>query len=134
MKQLSLLGLLFFITFSLAACQALDPNISVSGSPEAKKSRGNGPPPHAPAHGYRAKHQGHNLKFDTGLGVYIVVDIPDTYFHNGLYLRLGPDGAWRASLELGSGWRPAHDREIPKKLKSGKKSHKKAKKKAKKNK
>ncbi len=132
MKRLNLLCLFILIVFSFTACQTLDPNITVSGTPKAKTSRGNGPPPHAPAHGYRAKHQGHELRFDTGLGVYIVVDIPNTYFHNGLYLRLGPDGSWQASLAIGTGWRPAHDREVPSKLDAGKNSHKKMKKKKKK--
>ena len=64
-----------------------------------------GPPSHAPAHGYRAKHQGSHgsgeidLVFDSALGVYLVVGVPDRYYWNGHYLRI-EGGQWAASVEL----------------------------------
>lgn len=120
MKPMKTICLLFFLLLFAAGCTASDPNIRISTGPAAKTHKGNGPPPHAPAHGYRAKHQGHDLTFDTGLGVYVVVDLPSTYFHNGLYFRLGDSGEWMASVELGTGWRPAKDYEVPSKLKEKK--------------
>lgn len=68
--------------------------------------RGHGPPPHAPAHGARAHHAGHELVWDAGLGVHVVVGLPGIYFSDGHYLRrghggweraAGPDGPWRAA-------------------------------------
>jgi hypothetical protein len=46
-----------------------------------------GPPPWAPAHGYRHKHQGMDLIFDARLGVYAVTGHPHIYFHDGHYFR-----------------------------------------------
>jgi hypothetical protein len=50
------------------------------------KSKG-GPPPWAPAHGYRHKHHGPDLVFDSHIGVYVVVGFPHVYFHDGHYFR-----------------------------------------------
>jgi hypothetical protein len=63
-----------------------------------------GPPPHAPAHGYR-HHQVHDdvdLVWDAHLGVYAVVGFPSVYFWDGHYYRYhddwqrgaGPRGRW----------------------------------------
>ena len=47
-----------------------------------------GPPPHAPAHGYRHKHEhGVELVFDSQLGVYVVVGWKDHFFSAGRYYR-----------------------------------------------
>lgn len=65
-----------------------------------------GPPPHAPAHGYRHKHpSGAELRFDSQLGVYIVVGHTDVYFHDGWFLRIRGDG-WQASATLAGPWKP----------------------------
>ncbi len=90
-----------------------------------------GPPPHAPAHGYRHKHgDGHDLEYDSEIGVYIVVRIPDTYYRDDLYIRMSSDGRWIVSARLDGGWRPADRDEVPYKLKEhkGKNKHKKNKK------
>jgi hypothetical protein len=50
------------------------------------KSKG-GPPPWAPAHGYRHKHHGPDLVYDAHIGVYVVVGHPHVYFHDGHYFR-----------------------------------------------
>ena len=85
-----------------------------------------GPPPHAPAHGYRRKHQRYHdrhphhhdhagrvrLVFDSELGVYLVVDLPNHYFWNGSYLRI-QDGDWYASPELYGRWAPCSSRSLP---------------------
>jgi hypothetical protein len=47
-----------------------------------------GPPPWAPAHGYRHKHRhGADLRFDAHLGVYVVIGHPNVYFHGDHYYR-----------------------------------------------
>ena len=46
-----------------------------------------GPPPHAPAHGYRHKHRTLDLRYDQVLGVYVVIGHPDHFFHEGYYFR-----------------------------------------------
>lgn len=50
------------------------------------RSKG-GPPPWAPAHGYRHKHHGPDLVYDAHIGVYVVVGHPHVYFHDGHYFR-----------------------------------------------
>ena len=57
-----------------------------------------GPPPHAPAHGYRHKHPSHGIElvFDSGLGVYVVVDLEHVFYHAGHYYRW-KEGAWSRS-------------------------------------
>lgn len=64
-----------------------------------------GPPPHAPAHGYRHKRRQDavDLVFDSGLGVYVVVGLHDHYFHADRYYRLA-GGAWQVSLRINRGW------------------------------
>jgi hypothetical protein len=65
---------------------------------------GNGPPAHAPAHGYRRKHPtGVELVFDSGRGVYVVVGLADHYYYDGYFYRLRGD-VWEMSLKCDSGW------------------------------
>ncbi|WDP90168.1 MAG: hypothetical protein HUN04_10825 [Desulfobacter sp.] len=99
----------------------------VAGSPVVKH-KGHGPPPHAPAHGYRHKHQGHTLEYHQREGAYVVVNIPGTYFLDGLYMRLAESGRWYVSATLQGGWRLAAGNEVPQKLKAYKKKSKKQKK------
>ena len=84
------------------------------------KHRGKGPPPHAPAHGYRHKHQdGVELEYDNRLGVYFAVKIPSVYFYNGLYLRLS-DSNWEVASNFNGPWRQEAEGEVPYKLKKSK--------------
>jgi len=85
-----------------------------------RESGGNGPPPWAPAHGYRQKHQRAyqhrestvDLVFDSGLGVYLVVGIPNYYYWNGTYVRLNA-GAWSRAPYLDAQWAPCPADELP---------------------
>jgi len=82
-----------------------------------KKSQGYGPPPHAPAHGYRYKHQhGVEMRYDSGLGVYVVIEIPDMYFNDGLYIRWSEKGYWEVGSYYKGPWRMALKNEVPYKL------------------
>jgi hypothetical protein len=77
-----------------------------------------GPPPHAPAHGYRHKHQsGAELWFDSDLGVYVVVGHSDLYFHDGWFLRFH-SSIWEVSATLGGPWKPKAAEWVPPGLRS----------------
>ena len=80
-------------------------------------AQGHGPPPHAPAHGYRHKHHrdGVNLVFDSGLGVYVVADWPGYYWHVDRYLRWAA-GEWRVSSRIDGTWVVVSSNRVPVKL------------------
>lgn len=78
-----------------------------------------GPPPHAPAHGYRARHHHHDLIYDAYLGVYIVPGYDDYYFYDDHYYRYY-DGYWLYSRDLDDRWRRADYDRIPHKLRRSK--------------
>ncbi len=94
-----------------------------AGPPVVHDGPGGGPPPWAPAHGYRRKHQrayhGHSgtvdLVFDSGLGVYVVVGIPNYYYWDGVYLRLSA-GQWLRAPYLDAPWAPCPPDRLPGKL------------------
>ena len=76
-----------------------------------------GPPPHAPAHGYRHKHHAGGMQlelvFDSGLGVYLVVGRAGHYYAGGHFYRQ-LDGAWYVSDRLDADWaRSSHGRLPP---------------------
>jgi hypothetical protein len=74
---------------------------------------GNGPPAHAPAHGYRNKQVcGVEVVFDAGRGVYVVVGLPDHYYYDGYFYRLRA-GAWEMSLKPDTGWASASIGSLP---------------------
>jgi hypothetical protein len=89
-------------------------------------ARDHGPPPHAPAHGYRTTHprDGVVLVFDAGLGVYTVAGWPGYYWHSDHYLRW-VDGSWRTSRRIGGSWVVVSLDRVPAKLaaKHGRKAH-----------
>lgn len=74
-----------------------------------------GPPDHAPAHGYRKKHQRHDVElvYDSGLGVYLVAGHDGLYFHADYFYRMDDGGSWRVSLNLNGPWDHASDRRVP---------------------
>ena len=91
-----------------------------AGPPVIREGHGHGPPPWAPAHGYRHKHQRAyqhlgttvDLVFDSGLGVYVVVGIPNSYYWDGFYLRLDA-GHWVRAPYLDAHWAPCPADRIP---------------------
>ncbi len=64
-----------------------------------------GPPPHAPAHGYRRKHHddGVEMVFDSGIGVYVVVGQSDCWWHDDHYYRWR-DGVWLSAVHVSGPW------------------------------
>ncbi|MDC9725466.1 MAG: hypothetical protein PSN44_06060 [Gammaproteobacteria bacterium] len=73
------------------------------------------PPPHAPAHGYRHNHKKHDMSYDSGLSVYVVLGLTDHYFDNGIYYRYR-DGAWQVSASIGGHWENTVNHAVPSKL------------------
>jgi hypothetical protein len=99
-----LTSLVLVIALTLSGCLA----VSADGRPK----RGHGPPPHAPAHGYRHHHQGATLTFDSQLGVYLVLDHPDHFYFDGRFLRVHR-GSWQVSASLGGPWTPYPSASLP---------------------
>ncbi len=84
---------------------------------------GHGPPPHAPAHGYRHKMRDDTaLAYDADLGVYVVIGTSGVYYHSErqLYYRM-KGSTWEASASLSDGWRRVSDDALPGKLASAQK-------------
>lgn len=107
---------LFLCTLVLAGCgpryRAAGPSASVVITNDDRP----GPPPHAPAHGYRHKHgDGAHLRYDSGLGLYVVLGHRDHYFSDGLYFRYS-GGQWELSASLSGGWKLASESKLPKSL------------------
>ncbi len=101
------LGLIFlFSTVLLSGCV-------VAHRPPEHESYKHGPPPHAPAHGYRHHQHGVDLVFDSGIGVYVIIGHPGIYFYNGLYLNFGPTGHWRAAKHYKGPWHAKDIRHTP---------------------
>ena len=94
----------------LASCS----RVRVCGTSREKIGRGNGPPPHAPAHGHRYKHRvkGVELVYDSGRGVYVVVGLPNHYYFDGHFFRVRGN-RWEISLNTDSGWEPVYEDSIP---------------------
>jgi hypothetical protein len=85
-----------------------------------REGGGHGPPPWAPAHGYRHKHQRAyqsrpdtvDLVFDSGMGVYVVVGVPNVYYFDGVYLRVDA-GQWYRASYLDTRWSPCPAEQLP---------------------
>jgi hypothetical protein len=79
--------------------------VIVQEPPSLQVSRGDGPPPQAPAHGYRARTaQGVEVVFDRELGVFLVVGQRGTYFSGDFYYRQEAGGRWERSGRLDGAW------------------------------
>jgi hypothetical protein len=86
--RLLLISSCALLLYSLSACSSTGAGVYVGAQPAPKA----GPPPHAPAHGYRAKHTYHYypdayVYFDIVTGVY--------YYPEG--------GTWKVSASLPAG-------------------------------
>jgi hypothetical protein len=99
---LSILGAVVVIGVTSGCVQHV--HEAPSGPPKVVVKQG-GPPPHAPAHGYRRKHaqDGVDMVFDSDLGVYIVVDTPDCWWSDSRYYRWR-DGGWTIGAHVSGPW------------------------------
>ena len=120
MKYFRLVLALLLCHSILIGCATVKEAHPTQGREAKVKNRGHGPPPHAPAHGYRHKHAIQvELEFDSHMGVYVVLEIPGVYFHDGLYIRLS-GGKWEVAAHFNGPWRKAKNKDIPSGLKKGK--------------
>ncbi len=100
---------------TVVGCQGIVLAPYANGPVAVRKS---GPPSHAPAHGYRHKHQtGVEIVFDSHLGVYIVAGTTDIYFHDGWFLRIR-SGIWEVSASLDGQWKARSSDWVPPGLRS----------------
>ncbi len=100
-----LLGLLGAIAL-LAACVHVDHRGRGHSGPAHGVHAGHGPPPHAPAHGYRHKLHHHGdaqIAFDSGIGVFVVEGHTDLFYWDYHFYRRH-DGGWQISSRLDHGW------------------------------
>ena len=78
-----------------------------------------GPPPHAPAHGYRHKHaDGYDLRYDRTVGCYAVVGYSDHYYNDGFFFRYSADN-WQISAHIGgaqASWSVVEEVRVPQTL------------------
>lgn len=101
-------GLVFTASLGLIGCQH-----EYREEPYGRRARGYGPPPHAPAHGYRHRYRrGVDLVFDSGLGVYLVAGVDRTYFYDGRFYRFRR-GHWEESRDYDGNWRRSSGRRLP---------------------
>ena len=116
--NLSYLSLvLIVVSLSLTSCSRTIRQKRTSQCPPATETVATkkGPPPHAPAHGYRHKHGNVILVYQSHLGVYAVDGYKKYYFHEGDFYR-SRKGEWQVSIYLDGPWRKASELELPKGL------------------
>ena len=79
----------------------------------AVTSAKSGPPPHAPAHGYRHKHaDGVKLVYDSGLGVYLVSGHVDVYYYKSTYYRVHK-GVFQSGKHIKGPWYKSSHKKVP---------------------
>lgn len=132
MKAWAGLACISALLLALPACETSDYGYKVvvgnhpddgyrGGEVHHKTARRPGPPPHAPAHGYRHKHAQHgvDLVFDKGLGVYVVVGYDNLFYNDGFFFRYS-GGHWEMSvgIEDRAHWQVAPSRSVPRGLKA----------------
>ncbi len=71
-----------------------------------------GPPPHTAKHGYRQPYNGHEVRYDSHLGVYLVVGMPNYYYLDNQYYRYD-NNRWYYSQNVNKGWRDYDERRLP---------------------
>lgn len=121
--QTSLSTLLaIFVLSALASCNRASVRYSqTTVHADAHPGERHGPPPHAPAHGYRHRHaDGVELVYSSSLGVYLVSGHEGLYFHHDYYYR-SVGSSWEMSIHVGGPWKTASVSKVPKGLR--KKSH-----------
>ena len=118
MGTVKLTIMLFLSSVLFAGCAGVDTVVYIPADVHMKeRPHKNGPPQHAPAHGYRHKHQdGVELEYDSGIDAYLVIEFPGTYYYHGLYSRFSPEEHWMVTENLNGPWRVSKEREIPLKL------------------
>jgi hypothetical protein len=78
----------------------------------ARNDRNYGPPPHTARHGYRQPYNGHEVRYDARLGVYLVVGMPNYFYLDNQYYRYDRN-RWYYSQDVNTGWRDYDERKLP---------------------
>lgn len=86
--------------------------VTMAGCVTYPQQRGYGPPPHAPAHGYRYMHKGAVLVYNSHLDLYVVKGYPGVYFHNGHYYKRHKNH-WLSSYRYDGPWELVYRKHIP---------------------
>jgi hypothetical protein len=90
---------------------------TTSGRAVSTASTQSGPPPHAPAHGYRAKHGGAELVYDSSCGIYTVSGSSDTYYCDGSFYHI-EYGTWTSSHNVTGPWTVVRKGKLPQGIQS----------------
>jgi len=106
---------LTFSTLVFVSCRS----VTVRRSSGHKHGRVQGPPPHAPAHGYRHKQHGVELVYDSGRGVYVVVELPNHFYFKGHYYRQR-ETQWEIGVHVDGPWEVVVEESLPKGLRGKK--------------
>ena len=110
-RQLLTAAGLLLIFLSVAGCTSTHVHRDTHPGPAVIATHG--PPPHAPAHGYRTRAMdGSIIVFDVSVGCYEVVGWTGIYYHGGHYYRVR-DGRWERSMRLDRGWGPPGRAPVP---------------------
>ena len=134
LKDLALAGALGIVALLLLpACSTVDTwggGVTVGSEPTVEPApptvHDGGPPDHAPAHGYRRKHQHHDieLEYDAGLGVYVVLGHEGMYFHGEYFYSAENGSTWRISAHMEGPWEEAKADTVPEGLHGHEKKNK----------
>ena len=101
------------MTFMLVSCESFSIGLG-SGRRHKPKHE---PPPHAPAHGYRHKQHGVELVYDSGRGVYVVVDFPLHFYFKGNYYRYH-EPHWEVGVHVDGPWESVSEEALPRGLRA----------------
>ena len=108
-KLLFLLSLLMACAVPLfTSCGDRHTTVAVRTGPNHR----HGPPPHAPAHGYRHKHSGSEIIYDSAWGVYAVVDLAGHYYYNDHYYRYH-QSRWHVGVHIDGPWKTVSHEALP---------------------
>jgi len=116
LKNLMTLAALSCAVLAVTGCSrstiAYRSGSGVAIATETSHSKKNGPPPHAPAHGYRHKHGDVVLVYEKSLEVYVVDDYPGYYFEANIFYRQ-IEGAWQTSSSVHGPWKKVKVKKLP---------------------
>lgn len=112
-------GLVLPLLLIGSALNCTNATLKTPPSVTMKSKKHHGPPPHAPAHGYRARtSDGIEIVYDSKLGVYVVFGISSHYYSDGIYYRVNGD-QWESSGKFHGSWKAVAVYEVPYGLRYG---------------
>jgi hypothetical protein len=123
MKQIAQLLLIAVVAASCIAVFGCSRTVVYKEAPppppeKTAKVKHPGPPPHAPAHGYRHKHpDGVVLVYSSAMGVYVASGYAEVYYHKDWYYRMHK-GKWQESRHVEGPWRKCSVKKVPPGLQS----------------